>query len=347
MRDSRRKRASAGSLGGLALVSAVALAEVAWSHHAVLISLTLLGPMVASFAATPRETTLAAIYAVGVSILLGVPDGILFTADHTVRIAVVAAAGVLSVWSARQRELRAEALARVMHVAEVAQRAILRPPPPRLGPIAFAARYVSASEEALIGGDLFETAFTPFGIRVVLGDVKGKGLDAVQLASVVLGGFREMAFATEELADVAHLLSERVAKEAPTDEDFVTAVVVEFAEHGGGARVVNCGHHPPIRVSGGEATFVRTTAWLPLGMSDHYESEAVLMEAGDRLILYTDGLVEVRSRRGVAFPLAAQADVLRLDDMNAVLDAVLGRLLEHAGGRLSDDLAILLAERSW
>jgi hypothetical protein len=76
-------------------------------------------------------------------------------------------------------------------VAEVAQRAILRPIPARLGAMSFATRYLSAAEEALIGGDFYDAAFTPHGLRLITGDVRGKGLPAVQLASVVLGCFRE------------------------------------------------------------------------------------------------------------------------------------------------------------
>jgi len=62
--------------------------------------------------------------------------------------------------------------------------------------------------------------------------VRGKGLPAVQLASVVLGCFREAAFAEADLRGLVAALNHRVAGELD-EEDFVTAVLVEFGPRAG------------------------------------------------------------------------------------------------------------------
>ena len=85
------------------------------------------------------------------------------------------------------RERQAERIAELSKLATVAQQAVLRPLGPQVGTLAVAGRYISATAAADIGGDLYEALDTPYGVRMIIGDVRGKGLDAVRLASIVLG----------------------------------------------------------------------------------------------------------------------------------------------------------------
>ena len=99
------------------------------------------------------------------------------TAFTVVVITAVAATGT----AVNMRQERR--IAEVRSVAEAAQRAVLRPPPPRLGPLGFDVVYVAAAAEAKVGGDLYDVTHTAeHGIRVIMGDVRGKGLGAVELA---------------------------------------------------------------------------------------------------------------------------------------------------------------------
>ena len=66
--------------------------------------------------------------------------------------------------------------------------------------------------------------------------------------------------------------------------------------------------------------------------------------AGDRLVFYTDGLLEARDRAGRYFRLEDCADTLRQPDLQAAADGLLGRLLAHTGRKLDDDVALLLVE---
>ena len=69
--------------------------------------------------------------------------------------------------------------------------------------MAFASHYQSATTQALVGGDLYDLAMTQFGPRFIIGDVKGKGLDAVSRCAAVLAVFRELAFGESDLVELA------------------------------------------------------------------------------------------------------------------------------------------------
>ena len=233
-------------------------------------------------------------------------------------------------------------LATVTRVAEAAQHAILAPPPPRIGSVELSARYVSAAAEALVGGDLYEVVERDGAARLLVGDVRGKGLEAVRLATVVLGEFRAAAADIELLPDVARQIDRRLRRYL-SDEDFVTAVLAEI-DADGHYTLVSCGHPPALVARGGVIEEVRAPDGLPLGLGTEPEAVTGVLEPGHRLFLYTDGLVEARGSddrfvpvRDVVAPLAAG----RVDE---VLDKVLVALRAAVGGVLADDLALLVAQ---
>src|ERR1019366_10157277 len=72
-----------------------------------------------------------------------------------------------------------------------------------VGPVQFAVRYISAASRARIGGDLYEVVARSAGVRLIVGDVQGKGLPAVKTAATVLGTFREVAYDAANLETIA------------------------------------------------------------------------------------------------------------------------------------------------
>jgi sigma-B regulation protein RsbU (phosphoserine phosphatase) len=238
----------------------------------------LVGPVVASATASSRRTAQVVALALVAGILTGAVHDRLTTASQVLRLAGVLVGGGFCVLAAHWRERRERDLQRVTRVAEVAQLAILRPIPSRVGPVAFASRYLSAAEQAFIGGDLYEVVPSAAGVRVVVGDVRGKGLEAVHLAALVLGSFREAATVEAALDDVAAAVDRAVSTDIAL-EDFVTAVFVEFRP-GGEITVVNCGHHPPLRVSGFGAQYLaaeQTTT--PLGLTPSFTVQSHRLRA--------------------------------------------------------------------
>ncbi len=302
------------------------------------------GVVVASATLSTRRTFVLAVVAVVAAIVIGGAHGRLVMVSGAVRVVGVTAVGAFCVLASHWRERRETVLQRVTRVAEVAQLAILRPIPSRVGSVTFATRYISAADQAFIGGDLYEVVPSATGVRVVVGDVRGKGLEAVHLAALVLGSFREAANVEDALADVARAIDRAVVGEISL-EDFVTAVFVEFRP-GGEVEVVNCGHHPPLRVSTTSIEYLTPPeASPPLGLSPAFTAQVHHLDKGDRLLLYTDGLVEARSPDRSFFEMAPDTlSSLRKRSLEGALEGLVTEVLRHAGGHLDDDLALLLAE---
>ena len=107
--------------------------------------------------------------------------------------------------SVRRNRMLGE-LNQVRAVAEVAQRVLLRPPQPTIGDVMVAARSASASAGASVGGDFYDIVDTPYGVRAIIGDVRGSGLGAVEVAAVLLGSFREAAYDEPDLRDLVRRL---------------------------------------------------------------------------------------------------------------------------------------------
>jgi serine phosphatase RsbU (regulator of sigma subunit) len=264
---------------------------------------------------------------------------------------------LLSAYLAHLRMRRAAAFAAVSSVAEAAQRALLRRPGPTVGPLSLAVRYVSAADEARIGGDLYSVLETPHGTRVLVGDVRGKGLGAVQTAAVVLGAFREAAYDEAKLGAVAARIEASVTRHVP-DGEFTTALFAEFDEPGR-VELLHFGHVPPIRVGrdGRAAVLDTEDPWVPLGLGQLAAGEPVSVREPfgpeDVMVLCTDGVVEARHHRtGEFYPLAERVGPLVRGAARsaAELESAVGRvyadLLVHTGGELGDDALLMLISRS-
>jgi serine phosphatase RsbU (regulator of sigma subunit) len=228
-------------------------------------------------------------------------------------------------------------------VADAAQRAILPTPPSEIGALQLAARYVSATTDALVGGDLYEVVRRPGAVRLLIGDVRGKGLEAVRNATIVLGEFRAAAEDLDELVDVAVQLDRRLRGHLDV-EDFVTGLVAEISDDGAYS-IVSCGHPPALLVSETDVTPIDTPFALPLGLGTEPSQVSGRIRPGERLLLYTDGLIEARDRtrafadvRTLVAPLQSQAD------LGKALDEVLASVEDWTGSALGDDLALLAVE---
>jgi serine phosphatase RsbU (regulator of sigma subunit) len=299
------------------------------------------GPLLACARCNGRTTALVAAFALALCAIMAV-TGPPRTNAEDYRFDTVVVAGVFAVFVAVIRGRREDALIRI---SERVQRAILRPLPAELGGVAFASHYQSATREAKVGGDLYDIMMTQFGPRFIIGDVKGKGLDAVGRCAAVLAVFRELAFAEPDLIRLAVGMDDRLSREMEI-EDFATVILAEFAP--GEVRIVNCGHHPPVKVAAG-ARGLQVMAPAqhvpPLGLHPRPSRQDVTLKPGDRLLFSTDGLVEARDRAGRFFDLNSQvAAALALPDLDAAIRRVVRLLIEHAGDRLADDVLLVLGE---
>ena len=290
-------------------------------------------------------------------------------------VVITAVAAIGTEISVRQERRIAE----VSSVAEVAQRALLRPLPAQLGPLSFGVVYLAAAAEAKVGGDLYEVAHTvAHGIRLIIGDVRGKGLGAVELASDVLGMFRELAHDAGSLAELAGRLDAGVARGTGGREEFVTALLLEIDAEAGRTSIFSCGHPTPLLISADEEDRGCRVSLIdvplpapPLGLlilgKPADAQRSFDFGPNEQLLLYTDGVTEARDAKGTFYPLQDRIGVLAaktaakgalrpapggpagLPACQDVLDLIRADLLRHTGAPLGDDAALLLvrAPAAW
>ena len=300
------------------------------------------GAIVTSMLSVSRRTAWVGAFSVLVAVLGGIWGDNLGTRDWLVRVVLCVLLAALATTSAVIRDRREARLRRITVIAEAAQRAVLRATPGVIGHVGFAARYVSASEDALVGGDLYEIAATPYGVRVIVGDVRGKGLQAVQTAATVLGAFRQAAFTAPDPAALALAVDDAVTR-IIDEEEFVTAIFAEFRDDT--VAVANCGHHPPLVLRDEDVRFLDTgEPTTPIGLGPEPTLVRHPWPPPARLLLYTDGLVEARDAGGAYFPLETAFEGLERLPLDDALEETLGRLRGFAGKRISDDVALVLAE---
>ncbi|MBO3742040.1 PP2C family protein-serine/threonine phosphatase [Actinoplanes flavus] len=324
----------------LAVVSAVELADGPQEVHYV--GLLAAVPFVAAVFAVWQVVLGAGLLATVVgAVFVGVGGGQIGMVGLVNLMGIMLATGVAAA-GATIRQRQSEQISELLRLAAVAQQAVLRPIGPQVGALAVAGRYISATAAADIGGDLYEALNTPYGVRIIIGDVRGKGLDAVRLASIVLGSYRHVAYERADLKLIVEDLDRAVARSVG-DEDFVTAALVE--ERGGTLTIVNCGHPAPLLLRRGQVIPLEPPAPAPpLGFMPEVKPRVERLEPGDRLLLFTDGLGEAR-REGEFFPTADRA--WRLLGHGTVGDGLASletALVDWVYGRLEDDIALVLLE---
>jgi serine phosphatase RsbU (regulator of sigma subunit) len=372
----------------LELASAIAAIAVAvvcldhlWAAPLLLAPLLAVPPALAGIGATSpaRPLGFGAVCEVVAAIVLVVAKG----DTHDVPAATLAATAVVTAISAISamashkaltkrltESIRAsldsstqQQLANAVSVAEVAQRAVLRPLPQALGPLELGVVYLAAAADAKVGGDLYDVALTPFGIRLIIGDVRGKGLGAVEVAADVLGRYRQIAYEVHTLPELARRLDAGLSRRWGEHEEFVTALLAEFDPQTGKGQIFSCGHPPAMLISqdGTVAALEVHAPAPPLGMMTLGDpsgaARKVDLKPNDQLLLYTDGVTEARDKSRDFYPLQQRLVALAASgtgggrgrgraDLLALLRA---DLLKYVGEPLDDDAALLLvrAPAAW
>jgi serine phosphatase RsbU (regulator of sigma subunit) len=278
-------------------------------------------------------------------------------ADSVTEIVTVATVAVLAVLINRLVRRSDARLASAREIAEAAQRAVLPEPGERVAGLEIAARYEAAQADAFIGGDLYAVQDSPRGVRLVVGDVRGKGMGAVAAVAVLIGAFREAAEQETTLEAVAQRLERALARDrtrregADAYEGFTTVVLAEIPHGDGVVRIVNRGHPSPLLLheDGTLRVLDAREPALPLGMGEldawPDRAEEVPFPGGATLLLHTDGLSEARDAEGVFYDPVARLSGRTFSGPRALLAALAEGVRLHTGGHATDDMALLAVRR--
>ena len=165
---------------------------------------------------------------------------------------------------------------------------------PVIAGYAIEAAYFPAEE---VGGDFYQVLDAKGGAKlVVLGDVSGKGLKAAMTGALAMGALR--ALATEGMGPAALLTRLNRQLTETRDEGFITCVCAQVTAEGD-VTIANAGHLPPYH--NGEEMLLEPDLPLGIAAEGRYVEHGFRLEAGDRLTLLSDGVVEARDGRGALF----------------------------------------------
>jgi serine phosphatase RsbU (regulator of sigma subunit)/anti-sigma regulatory factor (Ser/Thr protein kinase) len=237
---------------------------------------------------------------------------------------------------------RARRVEQERHIAETLQRSLLPDQLPRLPGMQVAVRYLPAGAGMEVGGDWFDMFELGDGsVVLAIGDVVGRGVRAAALMGKLRTSLEAYAFdghSPAEVADRLHALMERQHR-----ADMATMLYVAIAADRASAELASAGHLPLlIRAPDGTARLAGREPSPPLGALPfvRFDASRVEIEPGATLILFTDGLVEVRGTSiEVRLEELRRAVEAAPANTEALCDALLLAMLGHEEPR--DDVALL------
>ena len=347
-------------LGPLTVIVAIPVADGFLPPDIHLAHLLDVAVAVVAFSAGPRLTALIGSLSVLSLIVAGAERRILGTESVVVELGTLAALSAFLVFFTHLRDRGQQKLLRCRSISDATQRVVLRPLPERAGPVELASQYRGAEADACLGGDLYAVARVSGSTRLLIGDVRGKGLSSISDTAVVLGAFRAASHRQIPLPQlVGHMedairwgLAEFSGSEDDAAERFVTAAIVDIPDHEPVVHLVSCGHPPPLllhRDTRAATALVVPEPAPPLGLGaisgSLYLPATFPFGEGDRLMLYTDGVSEARDRSGVFYPLTERVTRWADQESEALLHRVVSDLQEYTDGHLDDDMAIVVARR--
>lgn len=307
--------------------------------------------------AGPRVTALVGSLAVAAIVIAGADRDTLTTESVLVEIGSLVLLSVLLVAFSSYRDRRHRELMRVRRVSDATQGVLLRPLPKRAGPVSIASAYRAFDEDSQIGGDLYAVTRTCGSTRLVIGDVRGKGLASISDTAAMLGAFRALAHRQLPLPELATYLEGAVRWDATENasaidvgERYVTAVLADIPDHEPVVHLISCGHPAPLLLHGSATAELEVPDPAPpLGLgwlSDNsYVPATFPFREDDRLLLYTDGVTETRDRNGAFYPLAERVADWTDEAPAELVQSLTDDLLAYAAAPLKDDMALVVVRR--
>jgi serine phosphatase RsbU (regulator of sigma subunit) len=244
--------------------------------------------------------------------------------------------------------VNAQLYGRERHIAHVLQRSLLPLALPTIAGLGASVRFWPAGEGIEVGGDFYDLFPARDGAYAVLiGDVQGKGPEAAAVTALARHTLRAAAAYEPRPAKVLGLLH-RALRQERADGRFCTVAYGHLQMRRAGARfVLACGGHPlpfVVRHDGRVEPVGRLGTLLGSDVEPQLTDVTVQLAPGDVVVLYTDGVTEVRRRRQEIFGYRELVEVLRTCiglDPDAIAERVEQAVLAAAAGKPRDDIAIL------
>jgi serine phosphatase RsbU (regulator of sigma subunit) len=186
-----------------------------------------------------------------------------------------------------------------------------------------------------VGGDTFDFAVERDTLHVSITDAMGHEVEAAVLATVLVGALRNARRAGVGLAEQAQRANTGLADHAQRG-GFVTGQVARFDVHAGTATIVNAGHPPPLRLRDGRVDRVALDADPPFGtVRGHaYRVQQLPLEPGDRLMFFTDGILE---RNAATLDIEALVAAAAEEHPREAVQHLIQAILQATDGQLEDD----------
>ncbi|MBQ1028013.1 SpoIIE family protein phosphatase [Micromonospora sp. C95] len=229
-------------------------------------------------------------------------------------------------------------------IATTLQHSFLPRSLPQLPGAVVASRYLPGSAEVEVGGDWYDVvARDDDELMLIIGDVVGKGVPAAAAMGQLRNALRAYVLEGFDPGESLTRLNRLVG--STESRSFATVFCLWFSPRTGRLRYASAGHPSPLLIRGDDVAFLHGRALgPPVGAiaGTEYETVSGELRAGDRLLLYTDGLIEDR-QMGIDESLALlRADAARSGEHVAdLIDAVVARV---AGRPRRDDVAVLALE---
>jgi len=240
-----------------------------------------------------------------------------------------------------------QAYERERRIAETFQHALLSDVPEHLDGIEVGHIYRAALDESVLGGDFYDVFPLPDSrVAFVIGDVSGKGLAAAVQTARVKFGIRGFASNDPAPDRVLERMRQALIQQGGY-EGFVSVFLAVFDPRSRSLAFANAGHEPPmLRRADGRIEWLSRTATvlgISLPISDEVSAQSVTIKSNDQLLMYTDGLTEVRrsgkflGRPGLLDAWEKLADLPPQESVAQLFEAV----RDYARGQLKDDAAML------
>jgi serine phosphatase RsbU (regulator of sigma subunit) len=241
------------------------------------------------------------------------------------------------------------------HIASVLQHSLLPRSLPEIKGFEASSRFLAAGEAYEVGGDFYDVFRSGSGSwTAVIGDVCGKGPEAASLTALARYTIRTASSPDSSPSEVLRTLHDSISSER-ADFRFCTAALarIQTPSNGEGKAhlTVALGGHPlPIilRRDGAVDPIGRPGTLLGVLPSPVLADSDATLDAGDSLILYTDGVLDVQNRaeRGDSDWLSRQIAEFVGKGADGIAEALAEAAIERHGGKLRDDIAILVLHRN-